>query len=284
MTTRRRLLQNSLALGALGVASTDAAIAATRGKTAAAAQPEAPLREPLAAASLHKLYRRIRFGADGAAVYWWLHGTRYGLVDNVLTPFFDMHVASIHRRRDLDADRYEISSALAIYYTATGATTLLERWPNPVTGAEVKFDYPAPRVTLASYSLRDGVLAEPEAPGARSERKHFVGPARADAGRVWLDEASYIRVDRGSTPPMKVHDMYTYSVAAADLAAPLAFTPALAAFNDFNDWSPRFEMGDRPGSSISRCTGSKVATFEELPATWRALFAARHPQGFDALR
>lgn len=266
-TTRRSLLQASIVL-------------ATVGEVVAAGASF----DPLAPNSLHQLYRRIRFGADGQAVYWWLRGTRYGLVDNVLMPFFDMHVGSIHRRRDFDADRYEISSASAIYYTAVGGDALLERWENPVTGRTVRFEYAAPRIGITSYSLTRGQLVASELPGLRAVPQHSLGPARRDAGRIWLDEASHVQVDRGSAPAMKVHDLYTYSVAEADLTSTGGLTPAIAAFNDFNDWSPRFEMGDHPGSSISRCAGSKVAELSAMPARWRGLFDSLHPQGFAALR
>jgi hypothetical protein len=275
--SRRKLLASTIAVGAGAVAGSQVSAATVNAD------------DPLAADYLHTLYRRIRFGANGAAVYWWLRGTRYGLVDNVLTPFFDMHVGSIHRRRDLDAERYEISTAAAIYYAPVGASTLLERWDNPVTGRSVRFEYTAPRIATATYSLRNGALSEPEAPGMRAERTHFLGPARRDAGRIWLDEATHVRVDRGARPPMKVHDLYTYSVAAADLVRPEArqpggYTPALAAFNDFNDWSPRFEMGDHPGSSISRCTGSKVGAQAAMPAVWRSLHEALYPRSFAPLQ
>lgn len=282
--SRRKMLQVTLTVGASVAVGTGVAVGA--GVAAGAASGSV---DPLATDFLHTLYRRIRFGANGQAVYWWLRGTRYGLVDNVLMPFFDMHVGSIHRRRDLDAERYEISTAAAIYYTPVGTGTLLERWDNPVTGRSVRFEYAAPRITTATYSLRSGPLAEPEPPGMRAERSHFLGPARREAGRIWLDEATHVRVDRGARPPMKVHDLYTYSVAEADLAraenaSRTGFTPALAAFNDFNDWSPRFEMGDHPGSSISRCTGSKVGTQAAMPSGWRSLHDALFPRSFAPLQ
>ena len=284
--SRRKLLTRTLGVG---VAAATVSRASAASRTSTAARHEASADDPLAADFVHTLYRRIRFGADGSSVYWWLRGTRFGLVDNVLTPFFDMHVGSIHRRRDLDAERYEISTAAAIYYTAVGANALLERWDNPVTGRSVRFEYAAPRIATATYSLRSGPLAEPESPGMRAERTHFLGPARRDAGRIWLDEATRVRVDRGTRPPMKVRDLYTYSVAEADLARtearePGGYTPALAAFNDFNDWSPRFEMGDQPGSSISRCGGSKVGTQAAMPAIWRSLHTALYPRSFAPLQ
>jgi hypothetical protein len=112
--SRRKLSTRTLGVG-LAAATVSRASAASRISTAA--RHEASTDDPLAADFVHTLYRRIRFGANGSSVYWWLRGTRYGLVDNVLTPFFDMHVGSIHRRRDLDAERYEISTAAAIYYS-----------------------------------------------------------------------------------------------------------------------------------------------------------------------
>ena len=77
---------------------------------------------------------------------------------------------------------------------------------------------------------------------------------------------------------------YEADLARTEAREPGGYTPALAAFNDFNDWSPRFEMGDHPGSSISRCSGSKVSTQAAMPAIWRSLHTALYPRSFAPLQ
>ena len=81
--------------------------------------------------------------------------------------------------------------------------------------------------------------------------------------------------------PLRVHDMYTLQsprAALRDSGALPRWVPALGQFNDFNSWSPRFQMGDRPGTSLSRCAGRKERRWQDLPEKFRALAAQVHPE------
>jgi hypothetical protein len=58
------------------------------------------------------------------------------------------------------------------------------------------------------------------------------------------------------------------------------FVPAVEHFNDYNDWSPRFEMGDHPGTSVARCSGRKVATLDGMPDNFLRLARRLHPDAY----
>jgi hypothetical protein len=76
--------------------------------------------------------------------------------------------------------------------------------------------------------------------------------------------------------------MYTFQCALAALRrAPGEFVDAAAQFNDFNDWSPRFDMGDRPGTTVSRCAGRKVRRFGDMPERWRSFSQRLHGPVFE---
>lgn len=232
----------------------------------------------------HRLYAALRFGRPGQPVFWWMGGTRYGLVDNELIPFFEMHVGSVHVREDLDADRYRIRSASALYFTPLGEASLLTEWDNPITRRPVRLSYSAPSVSETVYSLSRGILVEPALPGARVERDHRIGAVRIAAGHAQLDELSRVRIWRNPAPtPQKVHDAYTWSASIDSLSQPGGFVAAAVAFNDFNDWSPRFEMGNRPGTGVARCAGYKVARLDDMPTNWRQQYERLHAGTFESL-
>lgn len=226
-----------------------------------------------------RLYRQMRFAGDGQVFFWWLQGRRYGLVDNVLTPFFDMHVGSVHRCTPAGDGRYAVSSAQIGYYTHLETGALLEQWDNPITGATVPLSYAAPRAAAVVY----GPLGPEEVPSANgAERRHLLGPVSVVGDSVWLREETHVVVPPAAAGarPLRVHDMYTLQSphAALRLDGRLpAWVPAIGQFNDFNGWSPRFQMGDRPGTSLSRCAGRKERRWQDLPQRFRALAAQVHP-------
>ena len=43
-------------------------------------------------------------------------------------------------------------------------------------------------------------------------------------------------------------------------------------------WPAWLQMGDQPGSYVSRCYGRKVFAYEQMPATWRKLFEEDQPE------
>jgi hypothetical protein len=268
-----------LALGVATAASASASAAAA--PAGAATNPgaggafdDAALEAP---ANLHRVYRRLRFAADERIVFWWMKGRRYGFVDTVMTPFFDMQVGSMHRCRDLGDGRWELRTASAMYHTDIATGALLEDWANPVTGKTVKFDYPAPTASTLVYSYTDGVQDSPVPPGMKMERRHYLGPLERIGDEAWVREEGWLNLVYPNGRGQRVHDMYNFSAPLAALRpAQPGFVPATVHFNDYNGWSPRFQMGDAPGASVSRCSGRKVARVEELPASFLQIARRLH--------
>jgi hypothetical protein len=270
----RRRFTSGLLLAGTGLAAAGSAIAA-RGGLSLSGAPDDP-------ANLHRAYRLLRFAPDERLFFWWMKGRRYGFVDTVLTPFFDMHTCGMHRCRELGDGRYELRTASVMYHTDPATGALVEDWANPVTGRNVKFSYPAPAVSTTVYAYADGVQDGPSPPGMRMERRHVLAPLEVIGGDAWIREESYLTVDYAATGRrQRVHDTYTFSAPVAGLRASRpGFVPATVHFNDYNGWSPRFEMGDAPGASVARCAGRKVATVDELPATLLAIARRLHGDAF----
>ena len=272
--TRREASVSLLAMGAVTAA----------GKTRARTTGLDGATDPVRVARLH---RQMRFAGDGQVFFWWLQGRRYGLVDNVLTPFFDMHVGSVHRCIDQGDGRFQVAGAQIGYYTHLETGALLENWLNPITGANVLLTYSPPRANTSNYGP-----AGPEEPAAANgaERRHVLGPVSVVGDSVWLREETYLVVPPSAavaasgggvaaSRPLRVHDMYTLQsprAALRDSGALPRWVAALGQFNDFNSWSPRFQMGERPGTSLSRCAGRKERRWQDLPEKFRALAAQVH--------
>jgi hypothetical protein len=275
----RRRFTSGLALAGAALAAGTASAASGAAARTTAPPATARLDDP---ANLHRVYRRARFAGDERIVFWWMLGRRYGFVDTVLTPFFDMQVGSWHRCRDLGDGRYEVRSASAMYHTDLASGELVEDWANPVTGKTVRFSYPAPAASVTVYSYAEGLQDAPPPPAMKMDRRHALAPLELLGEEAWLREESHLMVVYANGRQQRVHDMYTFNSPAAALRdARQAFVPATVHFNDYNGWSPRFEMGDAPGSSVARCSGRKVAMLDEMPASWLRL--ARRLHG-DALR
>ncbi len=270
----RRDFTGLMALGA-------SALAAGSMSAPAAASPSRLTDADLdATASLHRIYRALRFGPAGRPVFWWMRGRRYALIGNQMTPLFGMEVGSAHVARDLDDEGYEVATASSIYYTDLVSGELLTDWLNPITGKTVTFTYTPPRAARARYRYADGPQRAMGGPEAAASRRVVISPTERVNDRIFIREETYIDLNpsgTGSGGQRYVQDMYTYECAAAALRAkPGAFVDATAHFNDYNDWSPRMQMGDAKGSSVARCSGFKVASFAQMPARWRGLAGRLH--------
>lgn len=266
-------------LSAMGAAATSACVGDTVVSDAAPALTTGELQDQ---ANLHRIYRRVRYRNDDLPVFWWKRGRRYGVVDNVMTPLFDMHVGAMYRCRELDYERYEVASVSTNFFTDLVSGELLEDWSNPLSGQVVRFTYPAPQRSVAVHSYVEGVISKADWPGMRIVGRHVLEPLEVIGEEVWLREEHWLDATVLATGRvMKVHDMYALCSPLAALREPaLAFVPALEHFNDYNDWSPRFDMGDRPGTSVARCFGRKVAALDEMPDDFLRLAGQVHPETF----
>ena len=269
---RRQLLKGSLAL----LSTAAAGSGPSRAKDGSGL---AWLTDPI---NVYAVFRRMRFAEHEQVFFWWLRGTRSGLIDNQLTDFFRMEVGSLHRCRELGDGRYSVTSLGIIYYSDLKSGELLEKWHNPVTDATVPFQYAAPKPTTVIYN-RAGIESEPAFPAAGATRSHELGPVDMVGNDLWLNDSSHLNAppQNGAATPLHVNDLYTLRSPLRELLNPnQRFVPCDAVFNDFNTWSARLQMGARAGTSLSRCYGRKEAKLESLPASYLAFGRRVHPTIF----
>jgi hypothetical protein len=267
------MLRRRTALGLLaGLAgATSLPVAARTGKPVAAAafDPANPEHAGLA-------FRKLAWSMDEALTFHWLHGTRYGVQGSLLTGFWEMHVGTWFRARDLPDGRYEVRSAGANFYSLPGEKQLLEHFRNPYTGETVDIPYAPPRLTVAVYD-RHGGAPIADAPGAPAPRK---ADAWVDGGEVRVrgDLTMHTEPVGPGKRSFTVQDMSTWIGSVTDVMNPeVRNPPAQHMFNDVLDFPPYLKMGNEPGTYFSRCYGHKVYRYEDMPAVWRTLFEGRFP-------
>ena len=235
-------------------------------------------------AQVFNAFRKLAHSADDKVGWWWLRGTRFGVVDSVATPFWDMYVATWFRTRDLDNGGYEVTMAGANFYTPPNETTLLRAFDNPFTGEQVPVEYRAPRVsTVAMTPEKSSPFGEFSMPGMKSRQTSAVGPA-------WIEGEDFvIRGDleliaepidpTAGGRTFVVNDWSTYVGKLSEVTDPAVKNAQCRQyFTDILRWPAWLNMGDQPGSYVSRCYGRKETSMEQMPATWQKLFAEAQPE------
>jgi len=229
-------------------------------------------------------FRKLAYSLDDTTTFWWLRGTRYGVVDSVVTPFWDMYVGAWFRTRDLEDDAYEVKIASANFYTPPDSTDLLEVFRNPYTGKNVPITYNPPRAWRTVMGPEGGSPFGGNMPGmTTTDQSTDKGSGYIDGEDVVIRGDMMLRADptdAGSDArPFVVNDWSTYVGRVADVVDPgVTNPPSVQYFTDILTWPSWLEMGDQPGSYFSRCFGRKVFAYQQMPEVWRDLFATALPE------
>ncbi len=235
--------------------------------------------DPASPADQALAFRKLAYSTDGKVGFWWLRGRRYGLVEGDLTPFWDMHVGSWFRARDLEGGHYETTTISVSVYTDCATGEVLEAFTNPYTGKKVRIGRFPPTPVRAVYGP-EGRLPTPDAAPAGLTAKAAIGPTWVEGDSVYVTADVILAGALISDPTtrVRVNDLTTYAGSVRDVLDPaVAMAPAAQIFNDDNTWPAWLEMGDRPGSYFSRAQGRKVFRYEDMPAVWRGEMARLYP-------
>jgi len=276
----------------LGLIGGAAGFAAT-GSLASAAAEVTPTLNLEDKQQLGLAFRKLAYSLDDSLTFWWLRGTRYGVVDAVATPFWDMYVGTWFKTRNLDDGKYELTMANVNFYTSPDTTELLEVFKNPYTGENIPVQYVMPKKPWRMEMEPNGgsAFGGSDIPGMTKTSGHSQGPAFVEGDEVYIrgDMFMYAEpIDAASgTRPLRVNDWSTYVGKLADIASPaVTNAPAAQYFTDILTWPKWLQMGDQPGNYVSRCVGRKVFAYEHMPQTWRNHLermqpdTAKDPAGF----
>ncbi len=259
---RRHLLQGSVALGLV--------------TTTAAAGGE------LSGDSLRR-YRKLRFAMHEEVFFWWLRGTKFGLVDSRVTPLYNMEIASIFRCQNGSGDEFSVASLELVYNTDLVTGEPLSQWRNPYTGDTISMRAADPVGPVTVPYRTTGPILPTALPGASMRHDHHSEFMDGDGDtQILRDESVSVVTPTGGGTDFVVTDLSTFRASRRDLAnKKLLAPPASVAFNAVSNWQRWMKMGDRPGSLLSRAVGGKVVRVTDLPKTFLNLLARLHP---DILR
>jgi hypothetical protein len=230
-------------------------------------------------AVIDRWHRKLVYALDDRPVFWWKLGTKYGVIDGEVTPLWGMQVFFVQQVRAHRARDFDVASLEIVFLTDLASGALLERWRNPYTGETLPVPNRVfgPEVqTLTSV----GGNVDSELPGTSIRRRHSFGPATVVGDDVWLpiDTASVVTRRGAEGRPFRVSDLETYHGRLADLERErVRSAPAAAVLHILSSWQGWINMGDRPGSQVTRLNATKAFAMRDVPASIRALLAAHYP-------
>lgn len=228
--------------------------------------------------ALLRTYRRLRYAGSDAPAFWWMRATKYGLVDNRLTPLFGMEIGNIARTRDVPGG-FEAQALEMVFFTdlATGRRT--EAIVNPYTGERLPRQDSLVGPSTITYRAT-GTEYPAGLPGVKLEIEPLTKVFAVEGDDVWLRDDTTARVTpvAEGAPRFWVSDWSTYQGSRAALADPApGSVPGYVTFNSVSSWLDWMKMGDRPGYMLSRASGRKYARFDELPASFLDIVRERYP-------
>jgi hypothetical protein len=265
---RRRVMGGMLAAGAASLAAPSLSAA----PAAKSFDPENPYDQSLA-------FRKLAFTLDDKMGFWWIRGTRYGLRDAKLTPFWEMHIGKFFTVRDLPGGDYEVTTVSAAFYADLKTGAFIKEFDNPFTGKTIKLGYFPPKPSKTIFGV-DGMHPATSGPLASLASVGALGPTWVQGDRVVL-RADHVLSGpmNGYAQPVEVNDLTTYFGSLRDIVNPkIASAPAAQVFSDINTWPGWLEMGDQPGNYYSRAYGEKVFSYNAMPKLWRDLMAQEYPE------
>ena len=258
------------------------AAAAPLARVASAAPAEMLELDPSNPAHTLMITRKLAHSMDDGIVYWWAKLLRTAVLDKIVTPLWNVHVAAALKTRDVtEHTAYETTAISMVFYTDLQTGQYMETFNNPFTGQEVEIGYFPATPSKRVASIDETPEERPGREGFKRINIHPLGPALIEGDDVWVRDDDVFRSEP-LTPeaglPFRGNDWSTYHGSLAQVANPEVLNaPATWHFNDILSYPPWLGMGDRPGDFVSRGFGRKVSSFQEMPAHLQEFIKMRHP-------
>jgi hypothetical protein len=222
---------------------------------------------------------KLRGSTDGKTVMWWMKGTRFGVVDNVVKPMFNMLIGSFQRMQPVPDKGYMLNMLEMSYFTDLETGEVLDTFVNPYNGKTLQ----VPEQRLGPYPvlMEPGGVVLPDVPAFGDvDLSTRVGPAIVHGDDVWIRDDSTVKVD-SDHPMMGKHtynELVTYRGRLSEINNPeLASAPAEIAFQSVTSWREWFQADDVDGMTTARASGTKIFRLEDFPPEYLAAARERHP-------
>lgn len=266
--SRRAALQGAAVLTGAGLSSLQAATSTSTTKG-----PRPDFTDPLTILRTHvKMVGSL--GKDRVVSFMRLN-IYADLGEGNFVPFFTMNNILVDYWEPKENDQHEMRKYEVGFYTKYDSQEPLEEFANPVTGKTTAIHHfrlgPVPRLYTS-----EGVFAMGYTPKLL--------PIEVIGDRVFLATQSI-----ESRPDMIHPGQTNYTNSFMTMSAPLAeianpavlSAPVHLQLQNKNKWAPWMGMGDRPGGTVARGFGGKVANLEALPDAVKAGARRFVPEIFD---
>jgi hypothetical protein len=261
--------------GLVGLAAASAG-APPRPANAAATLPKAL--QPDNRAHLGLMQKKLIYSMNDGPLIWWSRGQKYGSVNGEITPLWTLNVLLFKSVTHRDDGTFDTRMMELVYKTDVDTDKLLTSWRNPYTG-EVHEETPLIMGPLSRRFSDAGPLSQSALPGADIKRTGALGPAEIAGDDVWLLSDSHVTVDREDRPTFRAHDLKTYHGRVSDVLNPeLPSAPATTTVHIIQSWHPWMNMGDREGTLVTRLSGAKCFSVEDIHPRIRTLLQQGHPE------
>lgn len=270
--SRRTALQGAIALGSTGLATASAATAVAAATSAMPATlPD--FNDPLTVLRTH--VKMVGTLGRGRVVSFMRLNIYADLGEGNFVPFFTMNNILVDYWEPKADNQHEMRKYEVGFYTKYDGQEPLEEFANPVTGKTLPIHHfrlgPVPRLYTPT-----GVFAMGYTPKLL--------PIEVIGDRVFLATQSIeSRPDMLNPGQMAYTNSFmTFSAPLADIADPAVLSaPVHLQLHNKNRWAPWMGMGDRPGGTVARGFGGKVASLEALPEPVKAGARRFVPEIFD---
>lgn len=284
-------MERRTALGLMGTAAIGASTSGLIGSAPAKAQMMNL--DPSKPEDVHYMHRKLCFSHDDRLSYWYIRAVRYGLMDGIFTPFWNMHVGMIFKTEDISENRYRSKSVIKIFYSDLESGELIKTFDNPYTGKRVDVRQPGLMKPERIFDLLGGgrsatpagELNEDGKERGATNRNNKIGPAWIIGDDVWLNADM---IYRSETPNdierlIQVNDWETFHGSMAEVANPnLTSAAATHTFNDINTFNASwYEMEGINAQSVSRGFGRKSHSLTDMPQMWLDFMKDTHPEVLD---
>jgi hypothetical protein len=263
--TRRTILASGLLGGA--------ALAAGPSQAASALDLETP-------EGRFKAYMLMRGALDGQIVIGFVSGRYYGIVDSEMKPLYGLAAATFSRYRVRPDGAYDGVGYELAFFTDLETGAALDTFHNPYTGEDVSVPITAspPGPLIIKPSLEVEVAGLP--PGFSGHDR--VVSTFTSGPDVWFTEETTTSIPIPGVPkPFHYNEVLSIHATRAELEKPgITHVRAATGYSSIVTWRPWLKMGDRPGHLLGTGAGRYGATFDELPANWRAAAAKHRPDIF----
>ena len=223
-------------------------------------------------------YIKLAGSLDERLIIWWMKGKRYGTLGSHATPLFGMEVGRFFRFFRQANGSFTLAMFELSYYTDSATGRLLERFPNPFTGAVNDVMHLARRPLICQYTAAGRFI-----PALRNSLVHCrsqVIPVFVNGDRVRIGSRvnAVMLSPFPKTPNTRINDYITVTGRRSDLLNPgTKSAPAALSYQNVQPWEPWMKMGDQPGQMMSWATGHKYESLAEMPSDYLKMARAVHP-------